>query len=84
LHKTIDWVLATNPGAISDYADIWFVCALAERDPTAAERALVALGDNPFWNDGAFHLSRSFGEGLFARMMKNEAKAQVAFSKARL
>ena len=28
-----------------------FVCALAERDPTAAERALVALGDNPCWGD---------------------------------
>ena len=33
----------------------WFICALAERDPTAAERALVALGDNPCWSDGAVH-----------------------------
>ena len=84
VHEAIDWVLATNPGAISDVADAWFICALAERDPTAAERALVALGDNPFWNDGAFRLSRSFGEGFFARMMKDEAKAMAAFGKARL
>ena len=31
----------------------WFFCALAERDPAAAERALVALGDNPCWGEGA-------------------------------
>ena len=83
LHEMIDSILARNPGAISDAADSWFVCALAERDPTAAERALVALGDNPCWGDDAVNLSRSFGEGLLARMMKDEAKARAAFSKAR-
>ena len=31
--------------------DTWFDCALAERDPAAAERALVALGDNPCWGE---------------------------------
>ena len=62
----------------------WFDCALAERDPTAAERALAALGDNPFWGDGPVLLSRSFGEGLLARMMNDEARAHAAFTKARL
>ena len=52
-----------------------FICALAERDPTAAERALVALGDNPCWSDNTVILSRNFGEGLLARMMKDEAKS---------
>ncbi|HEY2569160.1 MAG TPA: hypothetical protein VGI25_07565 [Candidatus Udaeobacter sp.] len=84
LHETIDSILAGGPGAISDTADNWFLCALAERDPTAAERALVALGDNPFWVDSVVTLSRSFGEGLLARMMKDEARAQAAFTKARL
>src|SRR4029077_20690339 len=85
LHETIDSILAAGPSAISDAADNWFLCALAERDPKAAERALVALGDNPFWpNDNPVILSRSFGEGLLARMMKNEARAHAAFSKARL
>jgi len=37
--ETIDSLLASNPGAISDAASSWFVCALAVRDPTAAERA---------------------------------------------
>jgi serine/threonine-protein kinase len=82
--ETIDLLLATNPGAIPDAASAWFQCALAERDPKAAERALVALGDNPYWNDNAVILSRSFGEGLLARMMKDEARANAAFNKARL
>jgi tetratricopeptide (TPR) repeat protein len=85
LHEVIDPIVAAGlPGAISDTADAWFLCALAERDPTAAERALVALGDNSFWGDGHLNLNRSFGEGLLARMMKDEARAYAAFSKARL
>jgi TolB-like protein/Flp pilus assembly protein TadD len=83
LHQAIDSILAGDPGAISEAADSWFVCALAERDPTAAEHALVALGDNPSFGEDAVLLSRSFGEGLLARMMKDEAKARAAFSKAR-
>src|SRR5262249_19322737 len=63
LHEKIDSILAAGPGAISNVADAWFVCALAERDPTAAERALVALGDNPCWGDDTVLLSHSFGEG---------------------
>jgi serine/threonine-protein kinase len=84
LHETIDSILADNPGAISDAADAWFVWALAEHDPTAAERALVALGDNPCFGDTAVNISRSVGEGFLARMMKDEARARAAFTKARL
>src|ERR1700758_55756 len=51
LRQTIDAILAQGPGAIASAADTWFFCALAERDPAAAERALVALGDNPCWNE---------------------------------
>jgi TolB-like protein/Tfp pilus assembly protein PilF len=82
LHQTIDAILAQGPGAIATAADIWFFCALAERDPAAAERALVALGDNPCWGETIF-LSRSFGEGLLARMTKDEARARTAFEAAR-
>ena len=46
LHQTIDAILAQGPNAIAGAADTWFFCALAERDPTATKRALVALGDN--------------------------------------
>ena len=83
LHQTIDAILAQGPGAIASAADTWFFCALAERDPAAAERALVALGDNPCWSESAIILSRSFGEGLLARMTKDEARARTAFEAAR-
>jgi TolB-like protein/Tfp pilus assembly protein PilF len=83
LHQTIDSILAQGHGAIASAADAWFFCALAERDPAAAERALVAVGDNPCWNEGVITLSRSFGEGLLARMTKDEARARTAFEAAR-
>jgi TolB-like protein/Tfp pilus assembly protein PilF len=83
LHQTIDAILAQGPGAIANAADVWFFCALAERDPAAAERALVALGDNPCWNEGVIILNHSFGEGLLARMTKDEARARTAFEAAR-
>jgi TolB-like protein len=83
LHQTIDAILAQGPSAIAGAADVWFFCALAERDPAVAERALVALGDNPCWNEGVINLSRRFGEGLLARMNKDEAKARSAFEAAR-
>src|SRR5207253_9810970 len=76
LNQTIDAILAQGPSAIATAADIWFLCALAERDPAAAERALVALGDNPCGGEDAIILSRSFGEGLLARMTKDEVKAR--------
>src|SRR5881296_4227637 len=83
LHQTIDAILAQGPDAIASAGDVWFFCALVERDPAAAERALVALGDNPCWAEGVISLSRSFGEGLLARMTKDEARARTAFEAAR-
>jgi TolB-like protein/Tfp pilus assembly protein PilF len=83
LHQTIDAILVQGSSAIARAAGSWFDCALAERDPAAAERALVALGDNPCWGDSTIYLSRSFGEGLLARMTKDEARARSAFEAAR-
>src|SRR5438477_760583 len=83
LHQTIDAILAQGPGAIVSAGVIWFVCALAERDPAAAERALVALGDNPCLFERGIILNHSFGEGLLARMNKDEARAGSAFETAR-
>ena len=83
LRQTIDSILAKGSGAIVSAADLWFFCALAERDPATAERALVALGDNPCWSESAIILSHSLGEGLLARMNKDEARARTAFETAR-
>jgi tetratricopeptide (TPR) repeat protein len=80
--QTINAILAQRPGAIAIAADTWFLCALADRDPAAAERALVAVGDNACWSEGVIILSRSFGEGLLARMTNDEARARTAFEAA--
>jgi tetratricopeptide (TPR) repeat protein len=83
LHQTIDSILAQGPSAIASAADTWFACALAEHDPAAAERALVAVGDGTCWGETTIYLSHSFGEGLLARVTKDEARAHAAFEAAR-
>jgi serine/threonine-protein kinase len=84
LHQFIDRLRNERPATLADTADNWFDCALAERDWPAAEQALTALGNNPFWGDNAATLSRQFGEGLLARAMHDEARARKAFTAARL
>ena len=81
LHQTIDEIRAKNPEAIKSVADVWFICALAERDAAAAEMALTALGDATF-GDNSTQFSAAFGRGLLARMMKDENKARSAFARA--
>ncbi len=82
LHQTIDEIRTKNPAGVQSVADSWLTCALAERDANAATNALAALGENFFGND-AVHLYRRFGEGLVARMTKDEGRARAAFSAAR-
>ena len=83
LHQTIEQIRAADPDAIKSVADIWFTGALAERDSRGAEEALAALGKNVFGND-AIQLRRDFGEGLIARMQKDETKARAKFNAARV
>ena len=82
LHQTIDEIRARNSDAIKSVADLWFLCALAERDPATAEAALTALGDGAF-GDNSTLLNAAFGRGLVARMVKDENKARAAFAAVR-
>jgi len=84
LHQLIAELQARNPAALQSVADTWFTCALAERDPAAAEAAMSALGENPFgYSNGSVFFNRSVLQGLIARMMKYETKARAAFAAAR-
>jgi tetratricopeptide (TPR) repeat protein len=83
LRQFIDRLRSERLSGVGDTADIGFLCALAERDWAAAEQALTALGNNPFWGD-LVTLRRQFGEGLLARAMHDEGRAQKAFAAARL
>jgi tetratricopeptide (TPR) repeat protein len=82
LHQTLDEIRAKDPVAIKSVADTWLLCALSEQDAGNAQGALVALSDNTFGDD-AVRFDRNFGEGLIARMTKNETKARGAFIPAR-
>ena len=83
LQQFIDRLRSERASAVGDTADLAFLCALAKRDWAAAEQALTALGNNPFWGD-LLTLRGQFGEGLLARAMHDEARAHKAFAAARL
>jgi TolB-like protein len=82
LHRVIDEIRAQNPGAVQNIADVWVLCAFAERDPAGLENALRALGNNS-WGDDATLLSVPLGEALLARLQHDEEKARAAFMRAR-
>jgi serine/threonine-protein kinase len=82
-HTTIDLILAEDPSAAPSIATSWLILALCERDLAAADRALVALGGNPFTISPTIRLNHDFVEGLIARMRGDAAAAQAAFTAAR-
>ena len=82
LHRLIDEIRAKNPADVENVADAWLVCALAERDATAAKAALNASGENPL-SDDVIQFNRPFIEGVVARMTNDVDKARVAFTAAR-
>src|SRR5437016_292659 len=82
LHQMIDAVRTQDPASVQILADLWFTCAIAERDPVAAENAVMALGENGFNNDSV-SLSAPLLRGVIARMLKDEEQARAAFTQAR-
>jgi serine/threonine-protein kinase len=80
LHAAIERILAETP--TDTIADTWFYLALCERDPAAASRALVALGNHNFGPDAVL-FTRQFGEGVVARLRGDESGARNAFLAAR-
>jgi TolB-like protein len=82
LHETIEQIRREDPTAIQQIGNSMFLCALVEHDISAAQTALVALGDNPFGYDQML-FGPKFNEGLIARLMNDQEKARAAFSAAR-
>ncbi len=84
LHERLERIRAEHPDLVGDFANVWFDCALLERDWASAQQALAALGDQPWIQDSAVFLGRRFAEGMLARTMGDAAKATEAFTAARL
>jgi serine/threonine protein kinase/tetratricopeptide (TPR) repeat protein len=82
LHQAIDFIRATNPGALPSVANDWLSCALAEDDIASARKALDAFGEIPL-TDYAVHLNRPLMEGIMARMSNDDSNARAAFAAAR-
>jgi serine/threonine-protein kinase len=82
LHRLIDSIRVADSAALSNAGDAWLICALAERDTASARNALIAMGETRL-RDGTVQFSRSFVQGLIARLMKDESKARSAFTVAR-
>jgi serine/threonine protein kinase/tetratricopeptide (TPR) repeat protein len=82
LHRLIDEIHAKSAPDVENVADSWLICALAERDATAAKTALDASGENPL-SDDVIQFSRPFMEGVIARMINDTERARVAFTAAR-
>jgi tetratricopeptide (TPR) repeat protein len=81
-HQVLDSIRNTNPAAISDIADRWLSCALAERDAAAATDALAAQGERSLGNE-VIKYSQPFMEGVIAQLTNDDAKAWAAFTAAR-
>jgi serine/threonine-protein kinase len=83
MHQLADAIQTHDKSAIPIIADYWFTCAMAERNPVAAEKALTALGETGFNNDSV-SLSKPLLQGVVARMLKHdEEQARAAFTWAR-
>ena len=80
LHQLIDSIRTTHSAVPPSIADTWLLCALAERDVTAAKDALL---QDAVVNNEAVHFDQPFVEGILARMANEDDKAQLAFTAAR-
>ena len=82
LHSTIEKIVTENPEAASGLADEWFNLALCEREPAAAERAVAAMTEQGYNNEGVL-FSRPWCRALVARARGDATGAQAAFLSAR-
>ena len=83
LHALIEARLKEDPAAAKKFAQTRLGLSFWERDFTAIEDALPALGDNTS-GPNALQFSRAFYEGLLARMKGDAAAAHAAFTAARI
>ena len=84
-HATLEKIVMEDPASARDLTRGRFFVALYRRDPSAADRALAALGEGTLRGRsiGAIEFSRAYAQGLAARMKGDIAGAQAAFSAAR-
>ena len=81
LHSTVESILAEDPRAGENIAQLWLQVSLCERDGDSAERALAALPITGCY-DNKIPFPRTWCTGVVARTRGDEAAAQAAFTTA--
>ena len=82
MHSIIDVILRENPKSAEGFADQWLYLALCERDFDAAARALAAMPENGYTNEG-FAFPKSWYEALIARARGDASTEGAALARAR-
>ena len=82
MHSVIDAILREEPESGADIADEWFYLALCERDFPAVKRALAAMPEDGYTNEG-LAFPKSWFEALSAHARGDLSAAEAAFGKAR-
>ena len=84
-HTTLEKIVMDDPASARDLTRGCFFVGLYRRDPSAADRALAALGEGTLRGRsiGAIEFSRAYAHGLVARMKGDIAGARAAFGAAR-
>ena len=84
-HATLEKILMDDPASARDLTRGRFFVGLYRRDPSAADRALAALGEGTLRGRsiGAIEFSGAYAHGLVARMKGDVASARADFNAAR-
>jgi hypothetical protein len=85
LRKALSALLAKHPEAAndSDFAGVFFLCAMAERDSVAVSRALDCMPVEGLLADNIIKWPREFFAGVAARAFNDTAAAHASFTAAR-
>jgi tetratricopeptide (TPR) repeat protein len=83
LRTELSAILTEEPGAAEKIDDVLFVCAMAERDSAAVNRALAAIPPEGVSPGGNFIFPREWFAAIAAQTFKDAASARTSFVAAR-
>jgi TolB-like protein/Tfp pilus assembly protein PilF len=86
LRKALSALLAEHPEAAndSDFADVFFLCAMVERDSAAVNRAIDYMPAEGLLGGNSIMFPREFFAGVAARAFNDTAAAHASFTAARV
>jgi TolB-like protein/tRNA A-37 threonylcarbamoyl transferase component Bud32 len=83
LRKALSAFLTEHPDAANHFADVFFRCAMAERDSAAVNRAIDGMPAEGLLDANSVMCPREFFTGIAARAFNDTAAAHSSFTAAR-